>query len=114
VAAGTSSRHQHYEVLEEDSLDLLWFIIIGALAGFLAGRFMKGNGFGLIGDLIVGVIGSFLGAYLLRKAGVEIGHGLLGSVLVAFIGAVVLLFIVRLFTSNHGGYRRGGHRRLWS
>jgi uncharacterized membrane protein YeaQ/YmgE (transglycosylase-associated protein family) len=95
-------------------MDLLWFIIIGAIAGFLAGRFMKGNGFGLIGDIIVGVIGSFLGAYLLRKAGVEIGHGLLGSVLVAFIGAVVLLFIVRLFTSNRGGHRSGGHRRLWS
>jgi uncharacterized membrane protein YeaQ/YmgE (transglycosylase-associated protein family) len=69
---------------------------------------MRGNGFGLAGDIIVGIIGSFLGGYLLRKTGVEIGHGLLGSLIVAFIGAVVLLFVVRLFT----GARTG--RRLWS
>jgi len=87
---------------------LLWFVVIGAIAGWLAGRFMRGNGFGLIGDIIVGVIGSFLGGYLLRKTGVEIGHGLLGSLLVAFIGAVVLLFVVRLFTGRRSG------RRLWS
>ena len=89
-------------------MSLLWFVIIGALAGWLAGQFMRGNGFGLIGDIIVGIIGSFLGGYLLRATGVEIGHGLLGSLLVAFIGAVVLLFVVRLFTGRRTG------RRLWS
>jgi uncharacterized membrane protein YeaQ/YmgE (transglycosylase-associated protein family) len=87
---------------------LLWFIVIGAIAGWLAGKFMRGNGFGLIGDIIVGIAGSFLGGYLLRKTGVEIGHGLLGSLIVAFIGAVLLLFVVRLFTGRREG------RRLWS
>ena len=87
---------------------LLWLIIIGAIAGWLAGQFMRGNGFGLVGDIIVGIIGSFLGGYLLRRTGMEIGHGLLGSLLVAFIGAVVLLFVVRLFTGRREG------RRLWS
>ena len=86
-------------------MSLLWFVIIGALAGWLAGQFMRGNGFGLIGDIIVGIIGSFLGGYLLRATGVEIGHGLLGSLLVAFIGAVVLLFVVRLFTGRRTGRR---------
>jgi len=89
-------------------MSLLWFVIIGAVAGWLAGQFMKGSGFGLIGDIIVGIIGSFLGGYVFRKVGLEIGHGLVGTLIVAFIGAVLLLFIVRLFT----GHRTG--RRLWS
>lgn len=89
-------------------MTLLWFVIIGAIAGWLAGQFMRGNGFGLLGDIVVGVIGAFLGSWLFGATGVAIGHGLLGSLIVAFIGAVVLLFIVRLFTGRRAG------RRLWS
>ncbi|PYQ26698.1 MAG: GlsB/YeaQ/YmgE family stress response membrane protein [Acidobacteria bacterium] len=84
---------------------LLWFIIIGAIAGWLAGQFMRGNGFGLLGDIIVGVIGAFLGGYVFRKVGVELGGGLLGSLIVAFVGAVLLLFVVRLFTGRRSGRR---------
>jgi uncharacterized membrane protein YeaQ/YmgE (transglycosylase-associated protein family) len=87
---------------------LLWFIIIGAVAGWLAGQFMRGNGFGLLGDIIVGVIGSFIGGYVFRSIGAEIGHGLVGTLIVAFVGAVLLLFVVRLFTGRRAG------RRLWS
>ena len=86
----------------------LWFVIIGAVAGWLAGQFMRGNGFGLLGDIVVGIIGAFIGGYLFRAVGVEIGHGLIGSLIVAFVGAGVLLFIVRLFTGHRSG------RRLWS
>jgi uncharacterized membrane protein YeaQ/YmgE (transglycosylase-associated protein family) len=89
-------------------MQLLWFVIIGAIAGWLAGRFMRGHGFGLVGDIIVGVIGAFIGAYVFRALGVELGGGLIGSLIVAFIGAVLLLFIVRLFTSRRSG------RRMWS
>ncbi|HET7434249.1 MAG TPA: GlsB/YeaQ/YmgE family stress response membrane protein [Thermoanaerobaculia bacterium] len=89
-------------------MGLLWFVIIGAVAGWLAGQFMKGSGFGLLGDIVVGVIGAFLGGYLFRAVGVSLGGGLVGSLIVAFIGAVVLLFVVRLFTSRRSG------RRLWS
>jgi uncharacterized membrane protein YeaQ/YmgE (transglycosylase-associated protein family) len=89
-------------------MGLLWFIIIGAIAGWLAGQFMRGSGFGLLGDIVVGVIGAFLGGYLVRVAGVAVGGGLIRSLIVAFIGAVVLLFIVRLFTGRRSG------RRLWS
>jgi uncharacterized membrane protein YeaQ/YmgE (transglycosylase-associated protein family) len=89
-------------------MGLLWFVIIGAIAGWLAGQFMKGSGFGLLGDIIVGIIGAFLGGYLFRAAGVELGGGLVGSLIVAFVGAVLLLFIVRLFTGRRSG------RRLWS
>lgn len=89
-------------------MELLWFVLIGAFAGWLAGRFMRGNGFGLIGDVIVGIIGAFVGAYVFRATGVELGGGLIGSLIVAFAGAVLLLFVVRLFTGRRAG------RRLWS
>jgi uncharacterized membrane protein YeaQ/YmgE (transglycosylase-associated protein family) len=89
-------------------MELLWFVVIGALAGWLAGQFMRGHGFGLLGDIIVGIIGAFLGGYLFRAVGVEIGRGLAGSLIVAFVGAVLLLFVVRLFTGRRSG------RRLWS
>ena len=89
-------------------MDLLWFVVIGAIAGWLAGRFMRGNGFGLVSDIIVGIIGSFHGGYLMRATGAEIGHGLLGSLIVAFIGAVLLLLVVHLFTGRRVG------RRSWS
>jgi uncharacterized membrane protein YeaQ/YmgE (transglycosylase-associated protein family) len=89
-------------------MGLLWFVIIGAIAGWLAGQFMKGNGFGLLGDIIVGVIGAFIGRYLFHAVGMQLGGGLVASLIVAFIGALVLLFVVRLFTGHRSG------RRLWS
>ena len=87
---------------------LLSLIVAGAVAGCFAGRFMRGHGFGLIGDMVVGVVGAFAGAYLFRAAGAEIGGGLAGSLGVAFIGALLLLFVVRLVSGRRSG------RRLWS
>jgi uncharacterized membrane protein YeaQ/YmgE (transglycosylase-associated protein family) len=75
---------------------LIWFLIIGAIAGWLAGLVMKGRGFGLLGDIIIGIIGAFLGGWLFGKLGVSFGGGLAGSLIVAFLGAVILLFLVRL------------------
>ncbi len=86
-------------------MELLWFVVIGAIAGWLAGQFMKGSGFGLLGDIIVGVIGAFIGGTLFRAVGVELGGGLAGSVIIAFAGAVLLLFVVRLFTGRRTGRR---------
>lgn len=76
-------------------MDLIIFLLIGALAGWLAGVIMKGGGFGLIGNIVVGVVGSFLGGWLLPKLGLSIG-GDFGGFITAVIGAVILLFIVRL------------------
>lgn len=76
-------------------MDLIIFLVIGALAGWLAGVIMKGGGFGLIGDIVVGVLGSFLGGWLLPKLGLSFG-GDFGGFITAVIGAVILLFIVRL------------------
>ncbi len=77
-------------------MSLLSFLIVGLVAGWLAGVLVKGGGFGLIGDLVVGVIGAFLGGWLFSTLGASAGSGLLGSIIVATVGAVVLLFIVRL------------------
>jgi len=90
-------------------MNLLLFVLIGAFAGWLAGQVMKGHGFGLLGDIVVGVIGAFIGTYVVQAAGLGLGRGtLIGLLLAAFLGAVILLFVVRLFTS------RGSGRRLWS
>jgi uncharacterized membrane protein YeaQ/YmgE (transglycosylase-associated protein family) len=77
-------------------MNILSFLIVGIVAGWLAGKLVKGGGFGLVGDLVVGVIGAFVGGFLFSTLGVSAGGGLLGSILVATIGAVVLLYVVRL------------------
>jgi len=74
----------------------LWFILIGAAAGWLAGQFFKG-GFGLLGDIVVGVIGAFLGAWLFGILKISAGSGVIASLIVATIGAIVLLSVLRLF-----------------
>lgn len=75
--------------------NLVIFLLVGVAAGWLAGRIMKGGGFGLFGDMIVGVIGAFLGGWLFGLLGISAG-GLLGLLVTAFVGAVVLLFLIRL------------------
>jgi len=75
---------------------LLLFLVIGVAAGFLAGKIMRGAGFGLVGDLIVGVIGSFIGAWVFGLLGIEAG-GILGLLVASVVGAVLLLYVLRLF-----------------
>jgi uncharacterized membrane protein YeaQ/YmgE (transglycosylase-associated protein family) len=75
-------------------VDFLWFILIGIVAGWLAGQFMKGGGFGLVGDLIVGVIGALLGGFLFGLMGITT-YGLLGSLITATIGAIILIALLR-------------------
>jgi uncharacterized membrane protein YeaQ/YmgE (transglycosylase-associated protein family) len=77
-------------------MGLLWFLIVGLVAGWLAGVLMKGGGFGIIGDIVVGVIGAVIGGWLFSALGASAGGGLLGSIIVATIGAIVLLFVVRV------------------
>lgn len=76
---------------------LIWFLIIGIAAGWLAGKIMRGGGFGLVGDLVVGVIGALLGGWLFGVLGISTGGlGLLGSLIVALVGALILLWLIRL------------------
>jgi len=85
-------------------MTILSWIVVGLIAGFLAGLVVKGGGFGLIGDIIVGVVGGLLGGWIsvnLLHIGTMTGINL-GSILIAFVGAVVLLLVIRLV--------RGGRR----
>jgi uncharacterized membrane protein YeaQ/YmgE (transglycosylase-associated protein family) len=74
------------------------FLVIGIAAGWLAGKIMKGGGFGLVGDLVVGVVGSFLGGWIFGLLGIA-AYGFLGSLVMAVIGAMLLLYIIRLVKS---------------
>jgi uncharacterized membrane protein YeaQ/YmgE (transglycosylase-associated protein family) len=75
--------------------DLIIFLVIGAVAGWLAGVIMKGGGYGLVGDIIVGVIGSLIGGWLFGLLGIAAG-GLIGSIIAAVVGAIILIAILRL------------------
>jgi uncharacterized membrane protein YeaQ/YmgE (transglycosylase-associated protein family) len=72
------------------------WLIIGAIAGWLAGVLVKGGGFGLIVDIIVGIVGAFIGGWLASVLHISLGGGWIGSIITAVIGAVILLFIIRL------------------
>ena len=79
-------------------MNLIAFLVIGGVAGWLAGLLIRGRGFGIVGDIIVGVIGAFVGGFLLTAVGLAalFGAGIIGSIIVAFIGAVILLFVIKL------------------
>ncbi len=72
------------------------WLIIGVIAGWLAGKIVEGAGFGLIIDIIVGIVGAFIGGWLAGVLGISIGGGLISSIIVAIIGAVILLIVLRL------------------
>jgi uncharacterized membrane protein YeaQ/YmgE (transglycosylase-associated protein family) len=83
----------------EDRMDgqaLIIWLIVGAIAGWLAGMVVKGGGYGLIGDIIVGIIGGLIAGWLLPQIGIAIGAGIIGAIINAFIGAVILLILLRL------------------
>jgi uncharacterized membrane protein YeaQ/YmgE (transglycosylase-associated protein family) len=77
-------------------MELLWFILIGLAAGWLAGQFMKGGGYGVLGDILLGVVGAVVGGSLFHQLGLSAGGGLIGALIVATIGAVLVLFLVRM------------------
>jgi len=87
--------------------NLLVLILVGLIAGWLAGRVMQGSGFGLIGDLVVGLLGAVVGDWLLPRLNIHLGVGIVALIVNALIGAIVLLFVLRLI----GG--RGWGSRLW-
>lgn len=90
---------------------LLVIIIVGIVAGWLAGRVMEGGGFGLVGDLLVGLIGAFIGDWLLPRLGIHLGVGIVALIINALIGAIVLLLLLRLVGGGYRG-RSWGRRRI--
>jgi uncharacterized membrane protein YeaQ/YmgE (transglycosylase-associated protein family) len=75
---------------------LIIFLIIGAIAGWLAGLIVKGYGFGLLGNIVVGIVGAFVAGLILPAIGLAFGGGILAAIIHATIGAVILLFLIRL------------------
>jgi uncharacterized membrane protein YeaQ/YmgE (transglycosylase-associated protein family) len=76
-------------------MDFVWFILIGIIAGWLAGQIMKGGGYGLLVDLLLGIIGAVIGGWVFRQLGIAAG-GLIGSLITATVGAVIFIAILRL------------------
>ena len=79
-----------------DASAILIWIIVGAIAGWLAGLVVRGGGFGLFGDIVIGIVGAFIAGLLLPRIGVNLGVGFVAAVIDAFIGAVILLLIIRV------------------
>ena len=77
-------------------MHFILFILIGLIAGALAGRVVSGHGYGIVGDVIVGIVGAFLGGWLFAVAFGVVGGGFIASLLTAFVGAVILLWVIRL------------------
>jgi uncharacterized membrane protein YeaQ/YmgE (transglycosylase-associated protein family) len=78
------------------SMGIIAALIIGAIAGWLAGLIVRGAGFGLIGDLVVGVVGAFLATLIFPRLGIRLGTGLVSEIVFSALGAIILLLIVRL------------------
>jgi uncharacterized membrane protein YeaQ/YmgE (transglycosylase-associated protein family) len=76
-------------------MSLLWFLIIGLIAGWLAGLIMKGSGYGVLGDLVLGIVGAMIGGNVLGWFGI-VTYGLVGSLIAALVGALILIFLIRL------------------
>ena len=77
-------------------MGIIAWLIVGAIAGWLAGVLVKGQGFGLLGDIVVGIIGAFVGGWLAGVLHIAIGGGFIASIITATIGAVILIVILRM------------------
>jgi uncharacterized membrane protein YeaQ/YmgE (transglycosylase-associated protein family) len=90
---------------------LLIILLVGLVAGWLAGQIVQGTGFGIVGDMIIGIIGAFIGSWLLPQFGVHLGAGIIAAIANATIGALILLLIIRLIRG--GGGWRGSSGGVW-
>ena len=79
---------------------ILVILFVGLVAGWLAGKIVRGTGFGIIGDIVVGILGAFIASWLFPKLGIHLGTGLVSEIIYSAIGAVVLLLIVRLIRTG--------------
>ena len=93
--------------------NVLWWLVVGLVAGFLASRVMRGGGYGLIGDIVVGLIGAFIGGWLAGVLGIGVGSSssLAVSIVVAFIGACILIAILHAVSRGGASRSRGWRRR---
>lgn len=79
---------------------IIWWIIVGLIAGWITGKIMKGSGYGAFMDIIIGIIGAIIGGFIMRALGFSGHGGMIYTIIVAVIGAVILTFILRLFSKG--------------
>lgn len=79
---------------------IVWWIVVGLIAGFLTGKIMKGTGYGPVLDIVIGVVGALIGGYIMQALGYAGQGGLLYTILVAILGACLLVYLVRLITGR--------------
>src|SRR6266699_991363 len=104
-------------------MGLIYWIVVGLIAGWLAGKVMKGGGYGVLVDIVLGILGGIFGGWLFGMLGIWPGGGIIGSIIVAFVGAVLLVWITRLLKNHlvekeqsrartHKHFRRQDHGKM--
>ena len=83
-------------------MHLLWWILVGLIAGWITGKLMKGGGYGFVVDVILGIVGAVVGGFIAQAIGISPSGGLIYTILIAIGGAVIVVFLVRLLTGNRG------------
>jgi uncharacterized membrane protein YeaQ/YmgE (transglycosylase-associated protein family) len=84
------------EEKETEKMGLIYWIVVGLIAGWLAGKVMRGGGYGVLADTVLGMVGGIVGGWIFRVVGIWPGEGIIGAIIVAFIGAGILVWISRL------------------
>jgi len=79
---------------------IVWWIIVGLIAGFLTGKIMKGSGYGALMDIVVGIVGAVVGGFIMRSLGFAGQGGMIYTILIAVLGAVILTWLIRLITGK--------------
>jgi uncharacterized membrane protein YeaQ/YmgE (transglycosylase-associated protein family) len=94
---------------------LLVILVVGLIAGWLAGQIVQGTGFGIVGDLLIGIAGAFIGSWLLPQFGLHLGSGIISAIINAASGALLLLLVIRLVRSGGGRHESwdGSWGRRW-
>jgi uncharacterized membrane protein YeaQ/YmgE (transglycosylase-associated protein family) len=87
---------------------LLIILVVGLIAGWLAGQIVQGTGFGIVGDLLIGIAGALIGSWLLPQVGLHLGSGIFSAIIDATIGALLLLLVIRLVRGGGGWHRSWG------
>jgi uncharacterized membrane protein YeaQ/YmgE (transglycosylase-associated protein family) len=98
-SAAISGREWEKQAMSNESI--LVILLVGLIAGWLAGKIVRGTGYGIVADICIGIIGALIGSWLLPQLGIHLGAGIVSSIIAATIGAIILLVILRLV--NRGG-----------
>src|SRR5258707_9850177 len=95
-SATAGRRVAEWEEMSMSNESILVILLVGLIAGWLAGQIVKGTGYGLVADICIGIIGALIGSWLLPQLGIHLGAGIVSAIIAATIGAIILLVILRL------------------